>query len=86
MKKLVVILFLLMAANVFAADLVNRDSNSYDIEVETGGTTHTSISSNTTSCGGAPDGATIRIKQTGSSIKVSGSRDVIIKDGVLSQE
>ena len=75
----------MMAANLFAADLVNKDSQSYDIEVETGSTTHTSIGGSTTQCAGAPDGATIRIKQNGSSIKVSGSKDVIIKDGVLSQ-
>jgi hypothetical protein len=35
--------------------------------------------------GGAPDGATIRIKETGSKIKVNGSSDVIIQNGQLSQ-
>jgi len=49
------------------------------------GTTHTSINGSTTQMGGAPDGAEIKIKDTGSKIKVSGSKDVVIKDGKLSQ-
>ena len=85
MKKLFIIIFSLIAANVFPADLVNQDSKSYGIEVESGGTLHTSISASTTQIGGAPDGAIIRIRETGSSIKVSGENDVIIRDGQLSQ-
>lgn len=85
MKKLFIILIALITVNLFAADLVNKDSNSYGIEVETGGTTHTSIGGNTTQMGGAPDGAIIRIKETGSSIKVSGNKDVLIQNGQLSQ-
>ena len=85
MKKLFVMLFLLAAVNLFAADLVNKDSVSYDISVEEYGTTHTSISSSTTIMGGAPNGATITIKSTGSKIKVNGSSDVIIQNGALSQ-
>lgn len=75
----------LIAVGVYSADLVNKDSRSYSISIEQTGTTHTSISSNTTQMGGAPDGSTITVKDTGSSIKVSGSSDVIIKDGQLSQ-
>lgn len=86
MKKLFLILFILAAVNLFSADLVNRDSVSYDISIETGGTTHTSIGSSTTQISGAPDGSIITIKNTGSKIKVNGSKDVIIKDGKLSQE
>ena len=85
MKKLLILIFALITVSLYSADLVNNDSNGYGIEIETGGTTHTSISGNTTQMGGAPDGATIRIKETGSSIKVNGSKDVIIKDGQLSQ-
>lgn len=85
MKKLFTILFILSVLNLYSADLVNKDSSSYDISVEEYGTTHTSIGSSTTISGGAPNGSTITIKNTGSKIKVSGSSDVIIKDGVLSQ-
>ena len=86
MKKFsIILLFLMVTFNLYAADLVNRDSRSYGIEIEQTGTTQTSISSNTTQMGGAPDGATIRIKETGSSIKVNGSSDVIIQNGQLSQ-
>ena len=85
MKKIFIVFFILLAMGVYSADLVNKDSRSYDIAIEQTGTTHTSISGNTTQMGGAPDGATIIIKDTGSSIKVSGSSDVIIRDGKLSQ-
>lgn len=85
MKKLFVLVFIFAAVSLFAADLVNKDSVSYDISVEEYGTTHTSISSSTTIMGGAPDGATITIKSTGSKIKVNGSGDVIIQNGALSQ-
>ena len=85
MKKVFIIIFTLITVSVFPADLVNQDSKGYGIEVESGGTLHTSISANTTQIGGAPDGAIIRISETGSSIKVSGGSDVIIRDGQLSQ-
>lgn len=85
MKKLLILLIVLITVNLYSADLVNKDSQGYGIEIEQTGTTHTSISGSTTQMGGAPDGATIRIKETGSSIKVSGSRDVIIQNGQLSQ-
>lgn len=85
MKKLFCMFIVLIAVSVYSADLVNKDSRSYNISIEQTGTTHTSIGSSTTQMGGAPDGSTITIKDTGSSIKVSGSSDVIIKDGQLSQ-
>jgi len=85
MKKFFTIIFIIAAVNLFSADLVNRDSVSYDISVEEYGTTHTSIGSSTTISGGAPNGSTITIKSTGAKIKVNGSADVIIKDGALSQ-
>jgi hypothetical protein len=85
MKKFFIMFFVLAAVNLFAADLVNKDSASYDISVEEYGTTHTSIGSSTTISGGAPNGSTITVKSTGSKIKVNGSADVIIKDGSLSQ-
>jgi len=85
MKKLLILLIVLITVNLYSADLVNKDSQGYGIEIEQTGTTHTSISGSTTQMGGAPDGATIRIKETGSSIKVSGSSDAIIQNGQLSQ-
>ncbi len=85
MKKIFTILFILSVLNLYSADLVNKDSASYDISVEEYGTTHTSIGSSTTISGGAPDGSTITIKNTGSKIKVSGGADVIIQNGALSQ-
>lgn len=86
MKKIFIMFFILAAVNLFAADLVNKDSVSYDISVEEAGTTHTSIGSSTTQIGGAPNGSIITIKNTGSTIKVNGNKEVIIKDGHLSQE
>lgn len=87
MKKVIFIFVLVfcMSVTLYAADLVNKDSKKYTIEVTTYGTLNTSIGSNTTLMGGAPDGATIKIKETGSTIKVNGSKPVIIKDGKLSQ-
>ena len=85
MKIFFSLLMFLSVSAAYSADLVNKDSNSYDIEIETGGTTHTSIGGNTTQMGGAPKGSTIRIKDTGSSIKVNTDKEVIIKDGVLSE-
>jgi hypothetical protein len=89
MKKLVSAFALFgvlgLASSAFAANLVNKDSKKYDLEVSCGaGTTHTSISSNTTQMGGAGKGCTIKIKG-GASIKASGSKDVVIKDGRLSE-
>jgi len=88
MKKLIIIFAVLMTASMlFSADLRNTDSRGYGLEISSGGsTTHTSISSNTTMSGGAPDGYTIKIKETGSTLKVDGDRTVTIKNGQLSQE
>ncbi len=85
MKRALVVVLMFAAANVYSANLVNKDSKRYDISIQTVGTTHTFISGSTTMSSGAPDGATIKVKDTGSTIKVSGSSDVIIKDGKLSQ-
>ena len=85
MKILFSVCAFLLTVSLFSANLVNKDSKKYDIEVKTVGTTHTSINGSTTQMGGAPDGAEIKIKDTGSKIKVSGSKDVVIKDGKLSQ-
>lgn len=86
MKKFLVMLFVFTAFNLFAANLVNKDSTSYDISIEEGGTTHTSIGSSTTMMGGAPNGSKITVKNTGSTIKVNGSGDVEIQNGQLSQK
>ncbi|MCX8124574.1 MAG: hypothetical protein N3F66_10485, partial [Spirochaetes bacterium] len=80
-----IIMILLTSATVFSADLVNKDSKKYNIEVTTYGTLNISIGANTTLMSGAPDGSTIKIKETGSTIKVNGNKPAIIKDGKLSQ-
>lgn len=88
MKKffsLISVIMLFVSVTVFAADLVNKDSRSYSLEISSVGTLHTSIGSNTTIMSGAPDGSTIKIKETGSTITVDGDNPVIIKDGKLSQ-
>lgn len=88
MKRVLIatlILALCVSATAFAADLVNKDSRSYSLEISSVGTLHTSIGSNTTIMSGAPDGSTIKIKETGSTITVDGDNPVIIKDGKLSQ-
>ncbi len=86
MKKILVLFFVFAAINIYAADLVNKDSTSYDISIEEYGTTHTSIGSSTTMSGGAPNGSKITVKSTGSTIKVNGSGDVLIQNGTLSQK
>ncbi len=88
MRKLFIIVFIItlfIGVTVFPADLVNKDSRSYSIEVSSVGTLHTSISSNTTIISGAPNGSTIKIKETGSTITVDGDNPVIIQDGKVSQ-
>ena len=85
MKKLFILLIILISVNLYSADLVNKDSRGYSIEVEQTGTTHTSISGNTTQMSGAPDGSMLRIKETGSTLRVNGNSDVIIQNGQLSQ-
>ena len=86
-KSLVVGLIVLgIGGTAWAGDLVNKDAAKYDLEVScgAGGTTHTSISGNTTQSGRAGKGCTIKIKG-GDSIKASGNKDVIIKNGKLSE-
>jgi hypothetical protein len=87
MKKILVLALLVGAASLLqAADLRNTDSRGYGLEISSGAsTTHTSINSNTTQSGGARDGAKIKIKETGSTITVSGDKTVVIKNGQLSQ-
>ena len=69
-----------------ATDLINKDSESYDIAVNSGGgTSRTSISGKTTKSGVCSSSAsTCKIEVEGvGEIEVSGSEDVIIKDGEL---
>lgn len=86
MKVFIITALILFSLAVYPANLVNKDSSKYDLEIKTSGTLHTSINGNTTSSGGAPDGSEILVKQTGSKIKVNGNGDVLIKDGKLSQK
>lgn len=86
MKRLLIAsVALLTALPVAAADLINRDSRSYDVKIMDVGTTHSSISSNThrtsvcSSC-------EIEVVGVGSIRVESGDDKVIIKDGSLSKE
>ena len=67
------------------ADLVNEDSQRYDIVMEEGSSVrNTWIDGGTRMHSEAKDGMTIKIVN-GPSIRVSGGRDVIIKNGSISQ-
>lgn len=86
-KRLMVGLMVLgLSGTAWAGDLMNRDSKKYDLEVScgSGSKTQTSISGNTTQSGGAGKGCTIAIKG-GGSIKASGDKNVVIKNGALSE-
>lgn len=84
MKK---ILFLsaafLLVAQSFAGSLINKDSKKYDLEIN-GNSTY--IEHNTTNSGQASKGSTIKIKSTGSTIKVDFDGDVVIENGKLSKK
>lgn len=70
---------------VSAADLSNRDSQSYDMKIHNGGTTHTSISGNTTRSSVCTE-CKLEIIGVGT-IEVSSSDSrILIKDGTLSRE
>lgn len=74
---------MMLAAQVFAGSLINKDSVKYDIEIN-GNSTY--IEHNTTNSGQASKGSTIKIKSTGSTIKVDFDGDVIIENGKLKKK
>lgn len=86
MKRiLLATLITLVSFNAFAGTLSNSDSKSYDLEKNqsSGGTVHTSISSNTTqssTCSSFP--CTIKNKTTGDTVTLkSSSENVEIRNG-----
>ena len=75
----------LLPFSAFSADLVNQDSKSYEVKIHDVGTTHSSISSNTTRtsiCGSC------RIEVVGvGDIQIESSDNrLIIKNGALIKE
>ncbi len=72
-----------------AGSVINKDSTSYDIAVNCGGgTSRTSISGGTTKSGYLNSSASkceVEVKGVGE-IEVSGSDDVVIKDGSLEKK
>lgn len=76
---------LLMVSGVFAVDLKNEDSSSYEIKIHDGpSTTSTSIEGNTTRVSICSD-CTIEVVGVGT-VEASGDAVVVIKNGELSVE
>ena len=68
----------------WAGDLINKDSNKYDIRLSCGGgTTVTSIGGNTTQSGKVKSGCVIEMG--GSKYTVKGNGTVTIKGGKISE-
>ncbi len=89
MKLAVFFAAALVAGPVMAGSLINKDSSSYDISVNCGsGTSKTSISGGTTKSGILRSSAsTCEVEVDGvGEIEVSGSDDVVIKNGKLSKK
>lgn len=87
MKTLIATLVIsLLALPIGATSLINKDSESYDIAVSSGGgTMRASISGRTTKsgiCASSASTCTITVEGVGE-IEVSGSEDVIIENGAL---
>lgn len=86
MKSFAILAIVLTAATANAGSLINKDSTSYDVAISCGGgTTKTSISGGTTKSGALRSSASkceVEVEGVGE-IEVSGSDDVIIKDGKL---
>jgi len=81
------LIIVLCAVQLFAGDLINKDSKKYDLEINTGGgTTHTYINGNTNASGQVKKGYTIKIKDTGSILKVDFDGDVLIVKGQLKRK
>lgn len=85
MKLVLAFGLLSIGGQALAGSLINKDSSKYNYEVHCGGTTKTSIGSNTTNSGGAKNGCTIKL-ENGETYKVDGDQDVVIKGGKLSKK
>ncbi len=87
MRYILVLTSALVATSATAGSLINKDSTSYDIAVSCGGgTNRTSISGGTTKSGILRSSASkceVEVEGVGS-IEVSGSDDVVIRNGKLS--
>ncbi len=86
MKKCVAVFILVsfICMPAFAVDLVNKDSQKYEVKIHDVGTTNSSIEGNTTKVSVCSD-CEIEVVGVGS-MKASGSEKIIIKDGKLSKE
>lgn len=80
MSKISFLAAICLAGAAYAGSLINKDSQKYDLEIN-GNSTY--IEHNTTNSGQASRGSTIKVKQTGSVIKVDFDGDVIIENGRL---
>ena len=82
----VTIVGLLTAAPALATDLTNKDSQKYEVKVETVGTLNTSIESNTTSASICSRSCTVKVVGIGS-VKITGKeKAIVIRAGTLSIE
>jgi len=87
MKTLILTSAALLSAGLtlWAVDLKNEDSKTYEVKVHEGGaTTNTSIGGNTTKYSITSDGK-IEVVGVGT-IRASGDDVVVIKDGAISKE
>lgn len=83
-KHLILATVTMMALPVCAGDLINKDSHKYDYKLSCGaGTTHTSITGNTTQSGKLKAGCVIDMD--GSKYTVKGDGNVVIKGGKISE-
>ena len=82
-RILLLVAVLIPAATLFATDLRNEDSRSYDIRYGNGTTTNSSIGGNTT-VASICSGCNIEVVGVGT-ISASAGETVVIKDGALSK-
>jgi hypothetical protein len=75
----------LLPALAPAADLVNRDGRSYDLKIHDAGTTHTSISGNTTRMG-VCRACRLEVEGVGEIEVTEQDSRVTIKDGQFEKE
>ena len=89
MKLILATTIALTATSTLAGSLINKDSTSYDIAISCGGGTNkTSISGGTTKSGilsSSASSCTVEVDGVGE-IEVSGSDDVVIKNGKLEKK
>lgn len=86
MKKVFVacLIVMMVSTAALAVDLVNKDSQSYDVKIHSVGTTHTSISGSTTRISICSD-CEIEVVNVGK-VQASGDEKVVIENGSLKKE